>query len=132
MADLDHPSSPQSDCFAGADNLNALISDLEEQLRTTARAYCAALAELAPFAERLASLEAHLCAARHRAGVRHQARPPVRELASDVALGQLQALRPYVAFVGAEALARAEHAMLRSPTAPSLPEWALRPRDTDG
>jgi hypothetical protein len=132
MADLDHPSSPQSDCFAGADNPNALIADLDEQLRTTARAYCAALAELAPLAERLASLEAHLCATRHRAGVRHEAKPPVGELASDVAFGQLQSLRPHVAFVGAEALARAEQARLRSPSTPSLPERALRPRDTDG
>lgn len=90
------------------------IIDLVEQLRTTARAYSAALAAVEPLANRLADLEAQLRAAKHRAGVYDDAMlPPARELAADVALGHLQALRPFVSFVGAEALRRADRALLR-------------------
>lgn len=98
---------------AGSDSTSTII-DLAEQLRTTARAYSAALAAVEPLAKRLADLEAQLRAAKHQAGVYDDAiLPPTRELAADVALGHLQALRPFVSFVSKEALTRADRALMR-------------------
>lgn len=90
----------------------ALVVELQEQLRTTARLYCAALAELEPIALRLADLEGRLCAARHHAGIYHDPRPPARELAAEIAHGHLQALRPYVPLVTQETTRRAEEALV--------------------
>lgn len=91
----------------------ALVVELQEQLRTTARHFCATLAELEPIAIRLADLEGRLCAARHQTGIYHDVRPPVRELSAEIANGHLQALRPYVPLVVNEALRRAEDALVR-------------------
>jgi hypothetical protein len=100
-----------SDAAAAPD----LVVKLQEQLRTTARHFCAALAELEPIAAHLADLEGRLCAARHQAGIYHDPRPPARELAAEIAHGHLQALRPYVPLVVNEAMRRAEEALLRRP-----------------
>ena len=100
--------SPMADATA----LTTVITELQEQLRTTARLYCAALAELEPIAARLADLEGRLCAARHQAGTYHDPRPPARELAADIAHGHLQGLRPYVAVVTREATRRAEDSLV--------------------
>jgi len=98
--------------MSDATTLDVLITELQEQLRTTARHYCATLAELEPIAARLANLEGRLCAARHQAGIYHDVRPPVRELAAEIAHGHLQALRPYVPLVVDEAMRRAEEALV--------------------
>lgn len=100
-----------SDAAAAPD----LVVELQEQLRTAARHYCATLAELEPISVRLADLEGRLCAARHRAGMDHDVRQPVRELAAEIANGHLQALRPYVPLIVNEAMQRAEEALLRRP-----------------
>lgn len=93
----------------------ALVAELQEQLRTQARLYIAALADLEPMAMRLADLEARLCAARHQAGMYHDVRQPVRELVAEIAHGHLQALRPYVPLIVNEAMQRAEDALVRPP-----------------
>lgn len=93
----------------------ALVAEISEQLRTTARHYCATLAELEPISVHLADLEGRLCAARHQAGIYHDVRPPVRELCAEIAHGHLHALRPYVPLVVNEAMQRAEDALLRRP-----------------
>ena len=99
----------------GAGEVSALVAEISEQLRTTARHYCATLAELEPIAAHLADLEGRLCAARHQAGIYHDVRPPVRELCAEIAHGHLQALRPYVPLIVNEALQRAEDALVRPP-----------------
>jgi len=93
----------------------ALVVELQEQLRTTARHFCATLAELEPIAIRLADLEGRLRAAQHRVGIYHNVSAPARELAAEIANGHLQALIPYVPMVVAEATRRAEEALLRRP-----------------
>jgi hypothetical protein len=89
-----------------------LVAEISEQLRTTARHYCATLAELEPIAVRLADLEGRLRAAQHQVGVYHDVRPPARELAAEIAHGHLQALSPHVPLVVNEAMRRAEEALV--------------------
>lgn len=93
----------------------ALVAEISEQLRTTARHFCATVAELEPIAVRLADLEGRLCAARHQAGIHLGVRPPARELAAEIAHGHLHALRPYVPLVVNEAMQSAEEALVRRP-----------------
>lgn len=106
-------SEPARDaCQADGIDPAALVAELAEQLRTTARLYCAALAELEPIAVHLADLEGRLRAAQHQVGIYHDVRPPARELAAEIAHGHLQALRPYVPLVVNEAMRRAEEALV--------------------
>jgi len=106
----------------------ALVAELQDQLRTTARLYCAALAELEPIAMRLADLEGRLCAARHHAGVYHDPRPPARELAADIAHGHLHALRPHVPLVVNGAMRRAEEVLV----GPACKATGVGPLPNDG
>ena len=62
--------------------------------------------------------EAQHRAALHAAGVMHCMRPGARELSADVALGYLDALRPFVGFVGEESRERAENAITTMPCRP--------------
>jgi len=112
LADRDRASSatrPVSHPAVG--DPAALKTDLVDQLRTTARAYCTAFADLEHLANRLADLEGRLRGPKHRASTHHDPRPPARKLAADVALGHPLSLRPFVPFVDVGALSRAEIAL---------------------
>lgn len=103
---------PGAESEATAQLLANERATLAEDLRTAARAYIAAISGLAPLAERIADLEARLRVARHRAGLFTDPCPPARELAVEVLLGRLQALRPYIGPMSAEGTARAEEVLM--------------------
>jgi len=86
---------------------------LREDLRTAASRFCAACAELEPLAAKLADLEGQLRAAEAQAGI-FDHRPGARELAAEVLLSHVGALRPSVPFVGRESAAAAERQLRKS------------------
>ena len=87
---------------------------LREDLRTAASRFCAACAELEPLAAELADLEWQFRAAEAQAGIFVDHRPGARELAAEVLLSHVGALRPSVPFVGRESAAAAERQLRKS------------------
>jgi len=89
------------------------LEQLRADLRHTAAAFCDAVADLEPLADRLVDLDAHLRAAEGRAGIAHSG-PGVRALAVEVLCGRLRALRPDLPYASFEAAERsAEHLQAR-------------------
>lgn len=82
-------------------------ASLAAALRERAAVFVDLMAAAGAVAAEIADLEARHRAAQHQSGVYHDPRPPARELAADVALGYLGALRPFLPFVTAESADRA-------------------------
>jgi len=86
------------------------LDQLRADLRQTAAAFCDAVTDLEPLADRLVDIEAHLRAAEGRAGHAYRG-PALRTLAVDVLCGRLRALRPDLGFVTAAAAERSEECL---------------------
>ena len=80
---------------------------LAADLRARALVFVDLMAAAGAVAAEIADLEARHRAARYQAGDYHYRGPGPRELAADVALGYLGALRPFLPFVTAESADRA-------------------------
>jgi hypothetical protein len=87
---------------------------LELELGDVGERWSAAVRELVPIAERLASLEGQLRAVRNRLGRRHRG-PEACELATTILLGRLGALRPALALFETTAAAEAAEQLLAPP-----------------
>jgi hypothetical protein len=95
------------------------VTSLREDLRTCAARWCDACAALEPLAAELADLEGQLRAAEAQAGI-FDHRPGARELAAEVLLSHVAALRPAVSFVSRESAAAAERQLRKPPPTPSI------------
>ncbi len=91
----------------------ARAADLAEEARTVAARFCTQVHELAATVDFLADIDRQLQAARRQAGYSSVPLPNARELASEVLLGAVAELRPYVASVTAESAERSEAELRR-------------------
>jgi hypothetical protein len=82
--------------IAESDRLRA--AELDADLSVAGERFVAAVAALAPIAEKIARLDAQLRAVAGRTGCRRRGPSPA-QLAADVVCGNLGALRPHIAFV---------------------------------
>ena len=88
------------------------VAALALRRRDAGEAFAVGAAELGRLADELGALDAEYNAAAGAAGITDNG-PPARELAAEIALGRLGALRPHLPYTTAAAADRAAEALSR-------------------
>ena len=101
------------------DTLDAVaeLAALADERQNTAVRLVAVARELDAIAADLAAADAEIRARRYQAGLPPASGPTARELAAEVLVGHLGALRPHLPFVSRDSADRAEEQLLASPDA---------------